>query len=92
MKEHILKYKELKHNIGYFTLCKIFGLPLDKLFEILDISKYKIDNNYIRFFDNNDNLIYYETSYGYWFKYEYDVNGKKTYYEDSYGYWVKYNF
>jgi hypothetical protein len=37
-------------------------------------------------YDSNGNLIYYENSYGYWFKQEYDVNGKVIYYEDSNGY------
>jgi hypothetical protein len=37
-------------------------------------------------YDSNGNLIYYEDSYGYWFKQEYDVNGKVIYFEDSNGY------
>ena len=39
--------------------------------------------------DDNGNQIYYETSYGYWYKKEYDSNGKETYYEYSDGYWYK---
>ena len=37
-------------------------------------------------YDSNNNQIYYEDSYGYWFKQEYDVNGKVIYFEDSNGY------
>jgi hypothetical protein len=33
--------------------------------------------------------IYFETSYGFWQKPEYDANGKETRYEDSDGYWLK---
>jgi hypothetical protein len=35
--------------------------------------------------DKNGNEIYYETSYGFWFKYEYDSNGNRIYFEDSCG-------
>ena len=39
--------------------------------------------------DKNGNLIYLETSKGYWYKNEYDSNGNLTYHEDSNGYWEK---
>lgn len=39
--------------------------------------------------DNNGNEIYYETSNGYWEKWEYDSNGNEIYYETSKGYWEK---
>jgi hypothetical protein len=39
--------------------------------------------------DKNGNLIYYETSYGHWCKYEYDQNGNQIYYENSNGFWEK---
>ena len=39
--------------------------------------------------DKNGNQIYFEDSFGYWYKYEYDSNGMKTYYEDSFGFWCK---
>ena len=39
--------------------------------------------------DDNGKETYYETSYGYWSKREYDANGKDTYYENSDGHWSK---
>ena len=39
--------------------------------------------------DKNGNEIYYEESYGFWNKSEYDSNGKEIYYENSYGFWNK---
>ena len=35
--------------------------------------------------DSNSNQIYYEDSYGYWYKKEYDSNGNQIYYESSNG-------
>ena len=69
MKEHILKLIELKPNLGYYDLVKIFGLSLDNLFKLLDIKNYKIKiNNTIQIFDNNANNTYYENSDGDWIK------------------------
>ena len=42
--------------------------------------------------DKNENVIYYETSKGYWSKYEYDSSGNQIYFENSEGYWVKYEY
>ena len=42
--------------------------------------------------DKNDNRIYFEASYGYWVKYEYDQNGNEIYFENSTGYWRKYEY
>ena len=39
--------------------------------------------------DKNGNEIYWETSDGWWCKYEYDSNGNKVYYENSDEYWYK---
>ena len=35
--------------------------------------------------DKNGKLIYWEDSYGYWAKIEYDSESNKIYYENSYG-------
>lgn len=35
--------------------------------------------------DENGNLIYYEDSLGFWYKYEYDSDGSLMYYESSEG-------
>ncbi len=40
--------------------------------------------------DKNGNLIYFENSNGYWYKYERDENGNVIYYENSEGRWSKY--
>jgi len=39
--------------------------------------------------DSEGNRIYYENSYGYWAKREYNSKGNLIYLEDSKGYWVK---
>ncbi len=39
--------------------------------------------------DKNGNLIYWEDSDGYWWKWEHDSQGNKIYYETSYEYWDK---
>ena len=39
--------------------------------------------------DANGNVIYHESSSGYWVKRECDANGKVTYLENSSGYWSK---
>ena len=42
---------------------------------------------YIR--DANGKEVYWENSYGYWVKREYDTNDKEVYCEYSTGYWIK---
>ena len=42
--------------------------------------------------DKNGNLIYHETSSGYWEKREYNSNGNLIYYENSVGYWEKHEY
>ena len=39
--------------------------------------------------DANGNLVYFETSDGYWVKREYNANGNGVYWENSDGYWHK---
>jgi hypothetical protein len=39
--------------------------------------------------DSKGNQIYYEDSYEYWEKREYNSKGNEIYWEDSTGYWVK---
>lgn len=39
--------------------------------------------------DSNGNLIYYETSNGFWYRYEYDSMNNLIYYKNSTGYWRK---
>jgi hypothetical protein len=42
--------------------------------------------------DSKGNLIYFETSTGYWSKREYDSKGKEIYWETSDGAWIKREF
>ena len=42
--------------------------------------------------DENNNEIYYELSYGIWYKREFDNNNNKIYFETSNGYWYKREF
>jgi len=39
--------------------------------------------------DKNGNVIYWEDSYGFWVKWEYDSQGNKIYWEDSNRNWEK---
>ena len=39
--------------------------------------------------NSNGNVIYFEDSNGFWYKYEYDSNGNEIYFENSNGYWYK---
>ena len=48
--------------------------------------------NIIEIYDENENEIYSENSYGDWKKWEYDDNGNKIYSENSYGNWKKYEY
>jgi len=43
----------------------------------------------LKLYDVNGNLTYFETSRGFWCKYEYDTNGNQTYSENSNGFWYK---
>jgi hypothetical protein len=42
--------------------------------------------------NENGKVIYRETSYGAWFKREFDPNGNVIYWETSYGAWIKREF
>jgi YD repeat-containing protein len=42
--------------------------------------------------DKKGNKIYFEDSYGYWYKWEYDSNGNKIHFESSTGCWWKYKY
>ena len=42
--------------------------------------------------DANGNKTYYENSFDFWYKREYDAKGNQTYFEDSNGFWNKYEY
>jgi hypothetical protein len=65
----------LKPNEYEITLSKIFNQPVT------------IDDGSV--YNKHGNIIYYETSYGDWYKKEYDGQGNQTYYENTYGLWIK---
>jgi len=92
IKTLIKGYIELKPNILYYDLCKIFGLSMENLFKLLDIKNYYFNKSAIYVCDNNYNLIYQECSNGHWYRWGYDANGKLNYIEDSYGRWSKYDY
>ena len=59
-------------------------MTIGQLLKHHDFSK---DNLYL--YDSNGNKIYYETSDGFWSKYDYDDNNNRIYLESSDGYWYK---
>ena len=90
MEKLIIEYKENNPKTGYYTLTKIFGLSIENVLDLLNITNHEIDKyNIIRINDNNGNKIYYEDSSGDWQKSTYDSKGNRTYIEDSNGYWHK---
>jgi len=86
-KQEILNYKENNPKVGYYELSKHFNLSIEELFELLDITNYKIiKDNYIQICDSNGDETYFEFSDGVWEKYEYDKNGNVTDEENSCGF------
>ncbi len=71
-------YDQLSEDELNYVLSNIFQQPVI------------IEGNTI--YDQNNNRIYYETSDGYWYKYEYDENGNIIYYETYNGYWYKFEY
>ena len=62
---------------------KLKGIELKGTYEV------EFDATWFEVYDENDNLIYFENSDGYWFKKEYDEKGNMIYYENSEGSWFK---
>jgi len=101
MKSQIIKELKVKHpNLPYFELSEKFHITVIGVCKILGTKNYKIVNNdnhknneySIEIFDNNNNVIWYETVGGLWQKYEYDTNNNQIYKEYSNGFWVKYEY
>ena len=74
-------FKNMKDNYGLseneyaMVLSKIFNQPVT----ITELRVEKIVHN------NRGNKLYYETSWGYWYKSEYDKQGNLMIYKDSDG-------
>jgi hypothetical protein len=62
---------------------QLFGVINNELIIIAEDCTYK------RTFDENNNIIRFEDSSGYWEKIEYDENNNEIYSERSNGYWLK---
>ena len=80
-------------EMPYFKSMREYGLSSDKYELVLS----KVYNQPVSIigngvYDNDGNQIYYEGSYGYWWKREYDTNGNLIYSEYSDGYWYKYKY
>ena len=71
-------YDQLSDDELTYVLSGIFGEPVTKKGHSI--------------YNQNGNVIYYETSDGHWYKSEYDENEKRIYFEDSYGEWGKYEY
>jgi YD repeat-containing protein len=73
-------YEQLSEDELNYVLSGVFGKPV----------RYSDDRiGILLIYDENNNLIYSENSYGYWVKREYDENGNGIYSENSNGYWTK---
>lgn len=62
---------------------RYFDWDTDKEFPCTEINEHF--RWYKHEYDKNENIIYYEDSYGYWEKIEYNNNGIVIYYENSWG-------
>jgi hypothetical protein len=65
---------------------KEYPLVLSKIFN----QPVTIKSNDV--YNTNGNIIYYESSNGFWTKREYDQYGNEIYYENSSGFWKKYEY
>jgi len=62
---------------------KLKGIELKGTYEV------EFDATWFEVYDENDNLIYFENSDGYWIKNVYDERHNVIYYENSDGDWAK---
>ena len=80
-------------ELPYLKYLEQYGLSTDE-YELIMSKVYNqpvtIKGDYV--YNTNGNQIYYENSYGDWFKVEYNTNGNKIYFENSNGDWVKYEY
>ena len=86
----------------YDKIVNLLEVPYFKNLETIGISEEQYESIFSKLFNQpvyidltgyirngNDNEIYYENSYGDWYKKEYDENENIIYREDSEGYWYK---
>jgi hypothetical protein len=67
-------------------------MKLLKGIELNGTYKVAFSDTCVEVYDENDNLIYFENSGGYWYKCEYDARGNEVYCEYNYGYWAKWEY
>jgi hypothetical protein len=94
-KKLLLQLNAGSSRIEFCESYKLFGFPLDRLDEIQGdyegfVVWLKSKTNLE--FDQNQNLVRYEDSVGYWVKYEYDQNNNQILKESSSGWWAKYEY
>jgi len=58
----------------------------------LIVEKYNSKKYFKKYFDDKGNYIKYETSSGFWERYEYDKNNNRIKYEGHDGSWIKYEY
>ena len=78
----------------YFKNMKEYGLKVNEYESILSKTfnqpvKYKVTVQGYIVYDKQGNQIYFEDSYGYWYKKEYDERGNIIYSINSEGDWIK---
>ena len=94
-KKMLLQLNAGSSRIEFCERYKLFGFPLDRLDEIQGDHegfvcwlKHKTNLE----FDQNQNLVRWESDGGYWEKFEYDQNGNQIRHEFSGGTWTKYKY
>jgi len=91
--ELIKEYHRLVPNEPYFNLTKIFGCPLNKVLEILNVKIYIIEGKLLKIYDEDTGkIVKRENSDGFWVKMEYDDNGNQIYEEHSNGHWYRWGY
>ena len=93
MKDKYKKYIEYIANdiqVPYLKSIEPYGLKQEEMELVLStIFNQSVTIKGRNVYNTNNNIIYYETSSGFWSKNEYDKNGNNIYYEDSDGHWYK---
>jgi len=60
--------------------------------KLAEFFSHDFEKGCFRLYDSRGNETYYESSSGYWYRYDRDSEGRITYYEDSNEYWCRYEY